>query len=67
MVAVAEPGGDFGYIDEHDAYVIAPRFAFAQEFVNGIARVQQRAADGHKQFGYIDRHGVFVYGPFPIP
>ena len=54
LVAVAEPQRDFGYVDAHGQYVIPPRFTFAQEFVNGIASVQQlSAADGRKEFGYI--------------
>ena len=43
-----------------------PRFVFAHEFVDGIARVEQQSATGARDFGYIDRRGTFVYGPFPI-
>ena len=65
LLAVAEPGRDFGYIDEHGDYEIAPRFTFAREFVNGIAQVQlPGATDGRSEFGYIDHRGALVYGPF---
>ena len=67
LSAVAEPQRDFGYIDAHGKYVILPRFLFAFEFVNGIARVEQRGAGGGREFGYIDPRGTFVWGPFPVP
>jgi len=47
--------------------VILPRFLFAFEFVDGIARVEQQGAAGGRELGYIDSRGTFVWGPFPGP
>jgi hypothetical protein len=63
LAAVAERGRPFGYIGADGKYAVEPRFSQAQEFVNGLARVELDDA-GIQKFGYIDHHGAFVWGPF---
>lgn len=65
LAAVAESGHLFGYIGVDGKYAIEPRFSQAQEFVNGLARVEQERA-GVQEFGYIDHRGAFVWGPFRV-
>jgi WG containing repeat len=63
LAAVAERGRPFGYVGPDGKYAVEPRFSLAQEFVNGLARVEQDHA-GTQEFGYIDHRGAFVWGPF---
>lgn len=63
LAAVAERGRPFGYIGADGKYAVEPHFSQAQEFVNGLARVEQDHA-GVLEFGYIDHRGAFVWGPF---
>lgn len=65
LAAVAEKGRPFGYIGTDGKYAIEPSFSQAQEFVNGLARVEQERA-GVQEFGYIDHRGAFVWGPFRV-
>lgn len=51
----ANPGHLIGYIDETGEFVIPPRFRFADDFREGLARVQD-----DRGFGFIDLDGELV-------
>jgi hypothetical protein len=57
-LSVAQPknGTKTGYIDRSGKFVIEPKFDFASEFKNGLAKVRQG-----KIWGYIDRTGKYVW------
>jgi hypothetical protein len=58
-LVVIEKNGKFGYADVSGRTIIAPRFDYCWPFVEGRARVFQRA--GVKgNFGFIDRAGKEV-------
>jgi hypothetical protein len=58
-LVVIEKNGKFGYADVSGRTIVAPRFDYCWPFVEGRARVFQRAAvKGH--FGFIDHTGKEV-------
>ncbi len=58
-VVAARQGEQWGYLDRAGRWVIAPRFAHAGRFSEGLAAAAE--VDGH--FGYIDLRGHFVIAP----
>ncbi|MCR9290674.1 MAG: WG repeat-containing protein [Bacteroidetes bacterium] len=52
----------FGYIDRTGEWVIEPRFASAQDFDRGVARITEWTND-FKRMGLIDLRGAYVVRP----
>ena len=48
----------YGFIDKSGKFVIEPQFEFANDFCDGLARVQI-----NEKFGFIDKSGKFVIEP----
>jgi hypothetical protein len=61
MIA-AKKEGLYGYKDKKNNWVIAPRFEYADEFKNGVAKVSIGKL-GAGNFGYINKAGAFVIPP----
>lgn len=59
-LATAETG--FGYVDSNGAWAIEPRFRYADDFSDGLAKVMLDA-DGsrNKRWAFIDRSGRVVF------
>ena len=51
----------WGFVDQHGAEVLAPKFLDATDFSEGYAFVV--ANDGTKLFGIIDKSGKYVHEP----
>ena len=61
-----EHGIKMGYINQRGDVIIPPRFDYAGEFVDGIARIYEtRNQSGRwkSSFGYIDKTGKYIWEP----
>lgn len=58
-LAVFSDGNLYGYIDKEGNIAIEARFAWAKDFCNGLAAVQERMEDGGK-WGFINTSGETV-------
>ncbi|MDP8239929.1 MAG: WG repeat-containing protein [Candidatus Hatepunaea meridiana] len=63
-IRVGEISGSekWGYIDKTGEVVIEPKFDFASDFSNGLARVLFGDYSG-RVMGYIDKKGNYIWGP----
>lgn len=58
-LALVEEKAKYGYVDEDLNFIIEPRFYFAKNFSEGLARVSLHP----NKTGYIDKTGKFVIEP----
>lgn len=63
FLAYDAASGKYGYANEMGAWIIAPRFEAAGQFVGGLAPVQVKDQSGSAGYGYIDTTGALVIEP----
>ena len=59
LAPVQTQEGKFGFIDTNGNFAIRPQYAFAESFLNGLAKVRT-VKNGWIYEGFIDHQGIYV-------
>ena len=59
-IAIVKINGKYGYIKTNGKWIIKPKFAFAEHFANGLARVKIRK---NGKYGFIKNNGKWAIKP----